>query len=380
MASAKAKALVGSLVVVGVLVGIAAAASASPGEKKPTPPPPPKKPPTDPGDVVDVEIEEPGKPPTVIPVDVPDGGPATPAPSQMATLWPGQRYRLTGRITPGSPDVAFLTAMRHALAATGATDITTTAQHDSTRVQYVMEPDFRIDVPLNRQVFAAGEWRLSVTNVEHLGAATGLKAPEQVAPPTGSGPAPSAPEIPVSTSPVPSAPGVDPGDFAPPTEIAEVETDSYADPNGTVGLARVMLARESAPGWKDDLQEDVKEWQRTVGLVADGKFGVNSVTRMAREVGILPLVRFWSLGQHWNKETAIADYRKRINGVIEELKKIPGTEAHRRALAASIEREDAQGSFPVPQPVPVQEQVNKIMERLDREDDEEARLLIERMV
>jgi hypothetical protein len=184
-------------------------------------------------------------------------------------------------------------------------------------------------------------------------------------------PAPSSPSVP--SSPSSSLP-----DIPLPTELADRETDARNDPNGTVALARLLIARENAPGWKEDLKPDVEEWQRRVGLGADGKFGLHSAKRMAYEVGILPLVRFWTLGKHWDKASALKDYRATMAGVIADLRKLsPASHAHVRALEASIQREQAQGFPSKPAPVNTVQQIDQIMRQLDSAADEEARRFIE---
>ena len=144
-------------------------------------------------------------------------------------------------------------------------------------------------------------------------------------------------------------------------ELAEEETKPSQDPNGTVSLARMLLARENAPGWKEANQTDIAAWQRKVGLEDDGYFGVESVSRMAEEVAILPLVRRWTLGKHWDTWSAKKDYDQRINDVIASLGTSPDTEAHRMGLEASKKREQAQALKPGDSPVPNTREVDSIL-------------------
>ncbi|MFA5739387.1 MAG: hypothetical protein WC902_11435, partial [Bacteroidales bacterium] len=138
---------------------------------------------------------------------------------------------------------------------------------------------------------------------------------------------------PTATPPGPTAPGVvtfepeddETEDAIPPSPpasaippIAAEETSEDLDPQGTVFLARILLAREGSSGWKEALQSEVKAWQSRVGLTADGKFGPGSAERMAREVGVLPLVRFWPLGE-WRREVAVDNYRARIERVAQSV-------------------------------------------------------------
>jgi hypothetical protein len=98
---------------------------------------------------------------------------------------------------------------------------------------------------------------------------------------------------------------------------------------------------------------------------------------MAREVGILPLVRYWSLGKHWDQASALKDYRAKIGAVVADLQKTPGAEAHWRGLQASMLREKAQG-LPAGEgtPQPVLQQVEDINKALDDAGHEDAKKLI----
>ena len=66
---------------------------------------------------------------------------------------------------------------------------------------------------------------------------------------------------------------------AEPLAISAAETSPEMDPQGTVALARLMLSRENMPGWKDDMQDEIMEWQSGAGLVSDGKYGIKSAAR-----------------------------------------------------------------------------------------------------
>lgn len=141
-----------------------------------------------------------------------------------------------------------------------------------------------------------------------------------------------------------------------PDPLTEVETRPENDPAGTIALARRLLAREEALGWKSDLQDSVAAWQERVGLKSDGLFGIDSAARMAEEVGILPLIRYWSKGLRTKKE-AEAAYDKKISAVIADLAAKHGdvSKPHRDALTASMNREKAQ-TFGTDNP-PVQDSV-----------------------
>lgn len=126
------------------------------------------------------------------------------------------------------------------------------------------------------------------------------------------------------------------------TPLAAAETSPEMDPDGTVALARLMLARESMPNWKADrMGGDIKEWQQGVGAKPDGMFGIKSAARMAEEVGILPMVRYWPKSTN-SKKAAEKLYDSAIAVVIDKLKTdLPDSEAHIAALTASMNREKA---------------------------------------
>lgn len=127
---------------------------------------------------------------------------------------------------------------------------------------------------------------------------------------------------------------------APPTPLQETETQPEMDPNGTVRLARLLLNREGEPRWKSAHQAQVKTWQGVVGLTTDGKFGPLSALEMAEEVGVLPLIRYWS---GWNKSDEVQKYRDRLRAFASELEMDPNKRAHAMALRASADREKGQG-------------------------------------
>ncbi len=172
-------------------------------------------------------------------------------------------------------------------------------------------------------------------------------------------PPPSAIPIPVpSPAPVPlpvpapvpvPAPPPAPVPVPPVPPIADEETKPEADPNGTILLARLLIDREGAKGWKTAYQPQVKIWQQKVGLSADGKFGPKAGEKMADEVGVLPLVRYWS---HWNKAEGLQQYRDALRAKAATFAMDPEKKSHAAALRASADREEAQG-FPKSSQVPV---------------------------
>lgn len=142
-----------------------------------------------------------------------------------------------------------------------------------------------------------------------------------------------------------SAPGAPPIGTTPAIAVTEIAPD--VDPVGTVALARLLIARESGSGWKSALQPEVKAWQKAAGLGQDGKFGPGSALRMGEEVGILPRVRYWPLGE-WRKDVALADYRAKVNALAGRIEPINST--HAAALRQSALAETGQGwpSSPAP--------------------------------
>jgi hypothetical protein len=137
--------------------------------------------------------------------------------------------------------------------------------------------------------------------------------------------------------PMPASPAVSPSV----TPISEQETEAEADPNGTIALARALLAEEQRSDWKR-VSAAVESWQRTVGLAKpDGKFGPGSALRMAQEVGVMPLVRYWSTG---GKTLAQQLQAYRV-GLYDEarIKKTAGNPTHAAALVSSAAREKGQG-------------------------------------
>jgi hypothetical protein len=123
--------------------------------------------------------------------------------------------------------------------------------------------------------------------------------------------------------------------------IAVAETTPEADPNGTIALARAMLAAEGSSDWRE-VSAAVESWQGVVGLSKpDGKFGTGSALRMAQEVGVMPLVRYWSTGgktlaqQLQAYRVALYDRARSVNAA--------GNPTHAAALVSSAAREKGQG-------------------------------------
>ena len=115
---------------------------------------------------------------------------------------------------------------------------------------------------------------------------------------------PGVPSVAIPTTPLPT--GTLPG----PTPLQHEETQPQQDPHGTIALAKEMINAESNAGWKAALQNQIRTWQATVGIASDGKFGPASAYKMAEEVGILPLVRYWPKGTQLNAD--LKGYRDRL--------------------------------------------------------------------
>ena len=104
---------------------------------------------------------------------------------------------------------------------------------------------------------------------------------------------------------------------AAPTPIQTAEQHPAVDTYGTIALAAKMIDRETGAGWKTALKPEITAWQKTTGLTADGLFGVKSETRMATEVGILPLVRYWPANSI--KATTLAAYKAALEALAQTL-------------------------------------------------------------
>lgn len=375
--------LLGLLAVgVGVLVTRRSSAAPRPQPQAPPTGAPPAPPTGEPGeDEVDVTLPDPtglpspAQPPirvpvppvTVTPIPGPEDGPDVPAAPDSVTLEPGRDYRITALAQP-DPGSAAVPSLAASLSVFGARDIVTTATDGGRRVEYTQTPVAPVTLRTGQELVAVGPYRVTFVSARELGAAA----------------APAAPELPpemvdAMTPPEVVAPGEPDLEPDPPTELIDVETDPENDPHGSVGLARVLLTRETLPGWKTDLQDDVREWQAAVGLTPDGRFGVESALRMAEDVGVLPLVRFFTQGKHWDKWSALDGphgLRTRLRELITRLEKDPENVAHVAALRASLTRDQAQGLESNPAPVPTLEQVAEIMARVEKDGDQDAADLI----
>lgn len=117
------------------------------------------------------------------------------------------------------------------------------------------------------------------------------------------------------------------------------ETKPQNDPNGTIRLARLLLDEQAAKGWKY-VSDAVKDWQKKVGLTADGKFGPGSALRMAEEVAILPWIRYWPTGSA-SKSSAVSSYRSRLKAYALRIQ--PTRPEHAASLIVAANKENGQG-------------------------------------
>lgn len=132
-------------------------------------------------------------------------------------------------------------------------------------------------------------------------------------------------------------------------ELAKEETSAAADPNSTIALARAMIDVEDETGWKEKLQPLIANWQKKVALLDDGKFGEKSALRMGQEVGVLPLVRFFSKS-FYTKKSALDSYRRSLYDLADRLD-AEGKGPHAVAIRLSAEHETGQSWPKTPAPV-----------------------------
>jgi hypothetical protein len=137
-----------------------------------------------------------------------------------------------------------------------------------------------------------------------------------------------------------------------PTAIQQAETAPQADPNGTISLARTLIGIESSSGWKSAFQPEIKQWQAKVGgLTADGKFGPKSALRMADEVGVLPLIRYWA-ATGGTKDQQLSNFRSALLAKASALESVSATKPHGVALRVSAAHEQGQGYPASPKALP----------------------------
>ncbi|OHB73606.1 MAG: hypothetical protein A2V70_01280 [Planctomycetes bacterium RBG_13_63_9] len=176
---------------------------------------------------------------------------------------------------------------------------------------------------------------------------TPVPTPQQVA--AEAEPKEGTPLPPLPPEPSPLPPAQQPPTTKQVPELAKEETSEAADPNGTIAVARAMIDVESRPGWKADLQPLIQNWQKKVGLTADGKFGPGSALKMGEEVGVLPLIRYYPKGSP-TKESAVRAYQTKLYTLADKLTS-QGKREHALAIRASAEHEKGQSWPKTPGPV-----------------------------
>jgi hypothetical protein len=145
-------------------------------------------------------------------------------------------------------------------------------------------------------------------------------------------PAASSPAVPPETVPA-SEPVPTHG------EVAAVDVV----PEDTAIVADILLTAEGKPNWKRK-EPALGPWQKKRGLKDDNMFGPKSALAMAKEIGTVPIVRFWPSASQ--KTTAVPEYQ----GALYEL---ANREQPERAgkLRASAAREVGQAYERNPKPV-----------------------------
>jgi peptidoglycan hydrolase-like protein with peptidoglycan-binding domain len=103
----------------------------------------------------------------------------------------------------------------------------------------------------------------------------------------------------------------------------------------TADMVNALLMAEQSNGW-NAVSPEVQAWQKSRGLVTDGKFGPKSALAVAQEFGTVPIIRFWPKGSQ--KAPALQAYR---SSLVEIANSSP--DATRAAqLRVTAQREQAQ--------------------------------------
>lgn len=130
------------------------------------------------------------------------------------------------------------------------------------------------------------------------------------------------PAVPAGTAPV-----------TPPAPAAQQPAAVRAD---TAALVAALLAAEAKPGWKK-IDPAVMAWQKSRGLVQDGKFGPKSAIVVATEIGTVPIVRYWPSGTY-KEGPWLNQYRAALLELAAK-----ASEPRASQLRHSTEREQGQG-------------------------------------
>jgi hypothetical protein len=137
------------------------------------------------------------------------------------------------------------------------------------------------------------------------------------------------------------------------TPLQTAETHPELDPNGTIALAKLLIDREASAGWKSANQAEIKAWQGRLGVAAvgkaDGLFGEKSALGMAKEVGVLPLIRYWPASIQ--KGTEVPKHQKALRTYAATV--ATSNPAHAIALNNSAAFDVGQGFATNPPAIPV---------------------------
>lgn len=149
---------------------------------------------------------------------------------------------------------------------------------------------------------------------------------------------PAASPVAVPSAP-PSLPAADPEPVVAIPPLVVAEAAPAADPNGTIALAQAMKGEEESKGWKY-VSEALKVWQSKMGRKVDGKFGTGDALAMAKEVGNVPLIRYWPLNSK-PLSVLLPQYREQLRVLAASLK--AQHPEHSAALLLSALNETGQG-------------------------------------
>jgi hypothetical protein len=121
------------------------------------------------------------------------------------------------------------------------------------------------------------------------------------------------------------------------------------DTHGSVALAGKLINAESTKSWKTAFASDVAAWQKLMGLIADGKFGPKSALAMGAEVGVLPLIRYYS-STGGSKAQQVAAFKTALGALASAVyAKNPALSV---ALRSSQDYEQGQGYVTAPAAIP----------------------------
>lgn len=183
------------------------------------------------------------------------------------------------------------------------------------------------------------------------------KTPKKKAPPS---PRPSPRPSPPSPPPPPPAPPLEDMDKAaeqagakaeaPPPEPKKVKAPAEKPvppdptppeptskvPSETLDVVQAMLAEESKANWKRP-SDALVIWQKSRRLKPDGLFGPKTALQFAKEIGTIPIVRYWPRGSYPSGKW-LEEFRASLRALAA---KAPEPRASK--LLASAKREQGQG-------------------------------------